>query len=394
MRFFRLAALTMLFNISFVANAQLVTAKFGKGIRFLAPDSSLSVNMGVRFQTLVVAERPLTAGAEVETRMFTRRFRLKFDGFAYNPRLSYKIELALSNADNGNIIREGNNAANIVLDAFLEYEVAPNTSLVFGQFKLPGNRERVISSQKLQFVDRSLVNSRYNLDRDLGLMFQHQFSLGNVLVREFLAAAAGQGRNVNIGNDTGLSYTGRVEVLPFGEFTKGGDYFGSDLAREQTPKLSIGGGFSYNNDASRTRGELGNFVAETRNLETALADLIFKYKGFSVMSEYMNKTAASPLLADSSEYFVLGDGFVIQAGYLFKNNLELAARYATINPDGELYKAGFANKETEYTLGVSRYIVGHNLKIQSDLSYSTIGTFLSQNQDPAMVYRFQVEFAF
>lgn len=49
--------------------------------------------------------------------------------------------------------------------------------------------------------------------------------------------------------NTGLSYTGRLEILPFGNFTNYGDYFEDDLEREQTVKVSLAGGLSFNENA-------------------------------------------------------------------------------------------------------------------------------------------------
>ena len=47
-------------------------------------------------------------------------------------------------------------------------------------------------------------------------------------------------------------------------------------------------------------------------------------------------------------------------------------------------------KETQYTLGISKYVVGHNLKFQSDFS------LLEEegNDDPELMLRMQVELAF
>ena len=95
-----------------------------------------------------------------------------------SPKFSYKVELALSNCDiRGGGNPEFGNTANIILDAVLIYYINENWSLWFGQTKLPGNRERVYSSQKLQFVDRSLVNARFNLDRDVGVQIYHKVIL-------------------------------------------------------------------------------------------------------------------------------------------------------------------------------------------------------------------------
>ncbi|HEY0731874.1 MAG TPA: porin, partial [Chitinophagaceae bacterium] len=235
-----------------------VFTKFGKGINFTAADSSMSLKLGARFQTLLAAEKFLTDGSDIEKELMIRRFRLKMDGFVFTPNLEYKIELALSNRDNSPVIKEGSNAANIVLDAMLKYAFNDNLEVWFGQTKLPGNRERVISSQNLQFVDRSNVNSLYTLDRDIGLQLHHKFHIGNAVIKDKWAISMGQGRNITMADTGGLSYTGRVELLPMGEFTSKGDYFDADLAREKTPKLSLAAGYSYNDGAVRKGGELGS----------------------------------------------------------------------------------------------------------------------------------------
>lgn len=368
-----------------------VFTKFGKGINFTAADSSMSLKLGARFQTLFVAEKPLTEGTDIEKELMIRRFRLKMDGFVFTPNLEYKIELALSNRDNSPVIKEGSNAANIVLDAMLKYAFNDNLEVWFGQTKLPGNRERVISSQNLQFVDRSNVNSLYTLDRDIGLQLHHKFHIGTAVVKDKWAISMGQGRNITIADTGGLSYTGRLELLPMGEFTSKGDYFDADLAREKTPKLSLAAGYSYNDGAVRKGGELGSFLKSSRDLSTFFADAMLKYNGWSLTSEYMNKEADhNPLLSDSSNYFQTGDGWNIQSGYLFKNNVEIAARYTVVNPSLEIKGAEMAGKVTEYTLGLSKYFVGHNLKVQTDVSH--IRDML--NPDPSLRWRLQVEMAF
>lgn len=364
-------------------------ALFGKGINFLAPDSSMSLKFSARFQTLFVAERSLEKNANIEKELSTRRFRLKFDGFAFSPKLEYKIELALSNRDNGPAISQASNTANIVLDAVLKYHLSKNTEVWFGQTKLPGNRERVISSQALQFVDRSLVNSLYNLDRDLGVQLHHKFHIGNAVIKDKYAIALGQGRNITLSDTGGLSYTARLELLPFGEFSDKGDYFDADLAREKSPKLSLAAGYSYNDDATRKNGELGSFQKEARDLRTFFADAMFKYKGWSVTSEYMNKQADKNPLLNATNYFQTGWGWNIQSGYLFKNNFEIAGRYTLVRPSSQIKLAGLFDNIKEYTLGFSKYFAGHNLKVQSDIGY--IDDYL--NEDADLRFRIQVELA-
>jgi hypothetical protein len=299
-------------------------------------------------------------------------------------------------------VPQTNNTSNLILDAFVRWKVAGNFEVWVGQTKLPGNRERVISSQKLQFVDRSLVNSRFNIDRDMGIQFRNKHTVGEMIINEALAFSQGEGRNRTAGNDGGLEYTGRVEFLPMGAFTGKGDYISSDLKREQTPKLSIGVTFDQNENAARERGNLGSYVADTayNSLQTILADFMFKYKGWVVAGEYANKKALGDrvrMSTDNGDAFVsnyfTGEGINLQLGYLFENNVEPAFRYTSITPE-EAGLASDRDAQRMYTFGLSKYVVGHALKVQTDLSFIDESSEFSFENDFDMLFRFQVEMAF
>lgn len=394
---FNIAALLCLFAVN--GYSQISKIKFGKGLYVMAKDSSMDLKFGMRFQTLFEATQTLTDSGfadDFESQFLTRRFRLKFDGYVYKPTLVYKVEMCFSNKDiglgkSGSENSNFNAASNIVLDAVIKWKVAQHTELWFGQTKLPGNRERVISSQQLQLVDRSIVNGRFNIDRDLGIHLYQGFGIGNMQFKAGVAITMGEGRNITSGNDDGFCYTARFEFLPLGSFTDKGDYFSADLAREEKPKLAFGFTFDYNDDAIRSGGQLGSFLAESRDLQSIHADMMFKWHGFSLMAEFCQRSTDNPLVSYDStanKYyaFYTGNGLNVQAGYLFKNNFEIAARYSSNTP-----VAGIGQKaESQYTFGVSKYIVGHNLKIQSDLS-----AFQQEGSDNMeLMYRFQVELAF
>lgn len=399
---YKVKKITLVFGLFAIVTVNTIQAqdlsnnKFGKGIKMMAKDSSFYMKASIRFQTLYNGEMNLETD-EWNDNVMIRRARLKFDGFAYSPKLVYKIELAISNRDNGKVGAESNLAANIVLDAVLKYKFAPNWQLWFGQTKLPGNRERVISSQALQFVDRSQLNSKYTMDRGTGIQIRGKQKIGDFIVKEAGSVTMGEGRNFTKSNIGGYEFTSRIELLPFGEFSSKGDYFGSDLKREKSPKLAIGITYDQNNSTTREQGFKGDFLTEARNQNTIFVDAMFKYNGFSTMFEYADKrTDESALLLDGTSYQT-GTGTNIQIGYLFKNNFEIAGRYTGIKPEDN----NWSDDYSEMTLGLSRYIVGHNLKVQSDLTFidhDQSGVIFPGDTKPkfndSYRIRFQIELAF
>ena len=76
---------------------------FGKGLfNLVGKDSSFTMKIGTRMQLLAIAnwnESPEGGLIDPRQSFLIRRARLKFDGFAYSPKLKYKIELGLSNRD-------------------------------------------------------------------------------------------------------------------------------------------------------------------------------------------------------------------------------------------------------------------------------------------------------
>jgi len=383
------AILLLVFAFSFQTSAQFIPAKFGKGLNIEGVDSTFQLKIGFRFQNLIVADWSLAGEAQGfeasnDLTALVRRSRLKFDGWAYSPRLKYKLELSLSNRDNGGGGNkdEFGNAANIILDAHITYNFWKGFAVRFGQGKLAGNRERVISSGNLQFVDRSRLNSRFTIDRDVFVQLSNKHKIGeNFILKESVSASTGEGKNHLTGINGGIGYTYRLEALPFGSFKSKGDYVGSSVKREETPKLAIGLTYDNNNNAGRERGQKGSFIYNAegnitgKDLNTIFADLMFKYLGLSIMFEYADKVAENgPLVYDEDdtiigEYYT-GSAYNIAAGYMFDNNMELAIRYTDVSADS-------ATDEKHYTVGFNKFFVGHKLKLQTD--YTFIDRAESQN---------------
>ncbi|MBT8262112.1 MAG: OprO/OprP family phosphate-selective porin [Bacteroidia bacterium] len=365
---------------------------FGKGmINFVAKDSSFSVKFAPRFQGRYIIdwEHDGDNYGSGEQNFLIRRARLKFDGFVFSPKIKYKFELGLSNRDISGANQFNRNTPRYILDAVIKWNFYENFELWAGQTKLPGNVERVVSSGNLQFINRSILNSRFNIDRDAGIQLRHHADLGgDFFIREKIAISQGEGRNVTQGNEGGLQYTARLELLPFGKFKSKGDYSQSDLKREPKPKLMLGATYDFNQDAVKTRSNLGSYMFLSdgslymTDQTTIFVDAMFKYKGFSFAGEYANRDADNPVAVEADgtpaldsdglptgDVVLIGNSVNLQAGYLFKNNYEIAGRFTTAEYDDITGRA----MEEQYTLGVSRYVVGHKLKIQSDFTYGTSG---------------------
>ena len=79
--------------------------KFGKGLlNLVGKDSTWTMKIGARFQTLAIAGWDAENGlSNPYSSMLIRRSRLKFDGWAFSPKLKYKLELGLSNRDKSHV---------------------------------------------------------------------------------------------------------------------------------------------------------------------------------------------------------------------------------------------------------------------------------------------------
>ena len=362
-----------------------------KGIQYTSKDSLFYTNFRFRMQNRIGYNNVLD---ELDNGKFDariRRLRMRMDGYIYTPKISYSVQLAFTRSDQD---FDDTGIPNIIRDAVMFYNFTDDFYISFGQNKLPGNRQRVNSSGSLQFADRSLVNSNFTVDRDFGFSLNLSKHIGQMPFNAKAAISTGEGRPAN-STDGGLAYTGRVEFLPLGNFTNEGDYSEGDLEREETPKISIGGGFSYNDKTIREGGQLGRYVQNPFTLKTSFADLIFKYMGFAYQAEYMRRDIDDPInMTDSDDpeetFGYKGWGINQQTSYLLNGGYELAARYTYLLPHQDIAK--FENQTEVIELGITRYIKAHRLKFQLNASYTfKDGYFNNQMNKSSWGSVFQVE---
>lgn len=382
-------------------NAQEISApKFGKGLlNIMGKDSTWGMNFAARVQYLTTTTwmEKDQGYSSPESNSLIRRSRLKFKGFAYHPNLTYKIELAFSNRDMSGGSNYTSNSPRIILDASVRWKFNQNLWIQFGQAKLPGNIERLISSSKLALVDRSILNSKFNIDRDFGLQMRYKFNLSKkFVVKKTFAISQGEGRNVSKGNLGGHQYTAKIDLLPFGNFKSDGDYVGNDIEREKKPKLLVGVAYDYNNDSVKTRGNTGNYMETTTgffktDIKSLFVNSHFKYMGLSFMGEYASRTSDDAISKNSDGSLtgdIVNDGSAInfQIGYVTPSNVAITTRFTNIKFKDIIYPK---NDTEQLTIGLSKYFVKHKLKIQSDLTSEK-----SMNNKNKIFYRLQFEIHF
>ncbi|KOY84719.1 hypothetical protein AD998_20025 [bacterium 336/3] len=347
---------------------------YKNGLGFFIPDSSFSLNLKFRIQSRILMNTKSIedfSPSSWETRV--RRARLSFSGHVFNPKLTYNVQLSFSRGDmdwSDADESSQNVSPNVLRDAMIFYK--PSNRLLFGlgQGKLSGNRQRVISSGALQFYDRSPVNANFTLDRDFGIFATYTMGKKDFKTILKTAISSGEGRNSNLSN-AGLAYTARLELLPFGVFTDTGDYFEGDVAREERPKISIAGGYHFNDMAVRTQGQIGRDLFAPKSYHTYLFDFLLKYKGFALSSEYIRRdTEGTPITINSDGVMsnvVTGDGINTQISYCFESRWEIATRYSLITPHKDI--ASTFNQINQFGIGTTKYFKKHKVKAQFNIFY-------------------------
>ncbi len=309
-----------------------------------------------------------------------RRLRMKIGGHGFQPWLRYYFEVDLQ--PSRDVDDSSSSSSARVIDWRLDIAKYDWANIRLGQWKIDLNRERVDSSGRQQFVERSIANRVFTMDRQVGVQVRgHLFQDTPADMRYYAGVFNGEGKSVN-NTDDNLMYMGRLQW----------NFLGRDLSWRQTDveftekptgSIAIAG---FTNEGACTRwsssgcGNLDGFerpadAAELSpslyKINQAVQEFAFKYRGFSAQQEYHRKRITNQVTGERHE---LTGGYA-QAGYFFSNifpsipePLELAVRYAYVNEPNRT-DLTFENKREELTIGANWFIAGHNNKITLDYSW-------------------------
>lgn len=340
-----------------------VDAQWGEGVSFKSGDFSLSIRGRVQARAEAIVPTPESTVARVN-QLLIRRARLSLNA-RYTDTWTMVVQLAFS------ILDMEPDAPNVLRDAHLTWSGLRDLNIRIGQTKVPFGRQRVMSSANQQMVDRSIVVAELNLDRDVGVLLRSDdlFGLGGVLSYT-LGVMGGDGRN-RLGTNVGLLYVARAQVNPFGRFD---DLIAGDLGRLEKPRLSIGVAAARNVATVRRRSTVDTtFRNGSLTYDHLAADVLFKWRGFSLEAEALLRYAEQPSLmsATTTEWARAGWGYYVQAGYVPLEAFEVSARWGQLRPFTGTDPS--FRHQRELGVGVGWYPKQHNLKLQSDVFWLPVG---------------------
>ncbi len=340
--------------------------------------------------------------AENQNNFEARRLRMKIGGHGFQPWLQYYFEVDLQPSRD---VDDSSSAASArVIDWRIDIAKWDWGGIRLGQWKVDLNRERVDSSGRQQFVERSIVNRVFTIDRQVGVQVKgHIFKETPADMRFWAGVFNGEGRGVN-NTDNNMMYMGRLQW----------NFLGRDLSWRQTDveytdrptgSFAIAGATTTGSCTRWSSSGCGNLDGFERpadaapdqyDIEQYVQELAFKYRGFSAQQEYHRKVIEDS--SDGNEYELTG-GYV-QAGYFFHNifpefpeELELAVRYAFVDEPNASVRI-FENERRETTIGANWFFNGHNNKLTLDYSRLSLDdTFFGQDESDNRL-RFQWDVSF
>jgi phosphate-selective porin OprO and OprP len=347
------------------------TAVAGKGLVATSADKRFAIGLRPRVQLRTTYNKDQTSS---QLQAAVNTLRLTIAGHALTEDLKYLVQLAFGSGD-----FDGN--ASPIFDAFIEYTGMRDLNVKVGQFFTPFDRARTIREFALQFVDRQGVVREFSLDRDVGIGFSSQdlFGLGGRLAYNvFIGGGDGRNRVADTKNKYGPQTPGmlsvaRLIVRPWGQFD---DDQEGDLQRSGKPHMAIGAAGAYNLSTDRDKSTFGNtYTLGTFNYAHAEADLVFKWHGFSVLSEFLyrkaNKSEHTAVVSGQTvtERSRSGYGYFAQVGQMLTRALELTARAETLKGTDRALREVARVSGRQLGGGLNLYLNGHAFKLQTDYFY-------------------------
>ena len=344
------------------------------GFSFKTDDDKFVLNLQNRLQFRYANPfdsdpRSLANLEQDQSSFMVRRARTKISGHAYWSWLKYNFQYDWSQP----VLRD----FNLDLTKFSE------ASLRLGRGKVIYNDERVTSSGKQQFVNRSIVNDIFTVDRQQGAQLY-----GRLFPKDWydfsyaLGVFAGQGVGERNNDDDKMMYSARLQWNFLGEELA---FSQSDTEFHTKPAASFAiGGMTntsrctaFETDSNSCRVLPGFKLGKAGQYEVnqAMEEFRFKYRGFSFQHELHLKNVDDLFAVANADSTTDLMGGYVQAGYfphdlipLVPKQLEFAMRYAAVDPNIDIDN----DRQQEFTGAMNWFFSGHNNKLTFEVSHLTV----------------------
>ena len=345
-----------------------VSFNVGDGVTVASANEKFSLNLKADFSAGVNFD--LDNDKDLRSTSFNiNKARLNLSGNLLGPKLTYSLQFGFSPSDTKTL---PNGNSSFVRDAVIHYKPDSHWLLSFGQTKVKANRAHITSSQLLAFTSRSIVDGPFQQDRDFGVFAEFNHSLiGKSHIAIKGSVSSGEGRDYGMTRKSGFNYNGRLEIFPMGSFTDKGAFAEVDLVHEPTPKLMIGGAFSYNDRALRLGGETGGISTDGgHDLKQYYADMAFKYQGFAFQADFMGRHTERPIIS-AEQYIYKGCGYNAQISYNFPcRKWTVATRFSSLIPHNDARNAVGYKQQQQTSAAVTYHLNGNKFKVQAEGSYN------------------------
>lgn len=283
------------------------------------------------------------------------RTKITLRGHVISPDLTYLVR--------GGFLRSGGGF--VLEDSWLRYHLTNEWNVRFGQFKLPFNREELVSPAKQLAVERSLVNESLNLARSQGI----ELAYADAVNRLSLAVSdAGQDQVGGFGfvgtvgenspalaEDTEYAVTSRYEFLAAGSWGQFDD-FTSPVDEEFGLLLGLA--------VHIQQDEYTGAFSFGRNEERWFAwtfDVSAEWGGANAFASFFHHYIDDGTFGQINVYGVVG-----QAGVYFTPKFEVFTRF-----EWGTLGVGAADFHDLYllTIGGNYYFDGHDIKLSADVGF-------------------------
>ncbi|HEX4961590.1 MAG TPA: porin [Thermoanaerobaculia bacterium] len=308
-------------------------------------------------------------------RFYLRRARLNATG-KFLEEFDFRLEMDLAGSlSNTSALRAQ------MTDGYINWNRYPAANIRVGQFKTPFGFEQLYGDPRLLTIERTLVNDRLTLNRQLGA--QVWGDLLDKRVSYAVGSFNGNGVNNNFNDNNAFETVGRLSVVPWQGNVAGSPATWSVAANGFSSKDTALALSDLGLDSTPTTADKdGLFTGKRRGTGV---DSQIVTGPFELWGEWISQRFEPDSKIPRPRF--TADGWYGQASYyLVPSRFQVVLKYETFDPNDKKD----ADDTKTATLGLNYYIKGHDLKLMANYLRTDLPG--NQKKQDKVIARLQVIF--